>query len=323
MPVRSWFLMLAALVTVMGGMELAGVTPALSADEVPAQNTPVAPFIPYAAGLSLGAHETASKNADPSLTTLAPAPTNSGGLDEVEIAPRKTLMLSSQSTWEKGFDNLAAAFKQLDEIVMAAGFDVVGRPFAVFTETDDSGFRFDAMLPVSIDEAGANADEALQQAAAEFATGSEAKQPLPAVRLGESPSGKAFRFVHASPYDDIDTAYEAITTYLDGKNVVVQDTFIEEYVTDLTNPTDEALEVYIYVRPKEQSQEAPKAIAPAEAQSASEFTVPDAAKEIAPETKQQEGVQAQETRPPELPSSAAPAIEPVAPPENAPDKAIN
>lgn len=218
--------------------------PGLSTDHVPQL-----PLVPYSSG-ALSRIEGATANVDPSLSTLAPAPTTGVGLNEVEIIPRKTVVLSSQSSWENGFESLAAAFKQLDEIVMAAGFDVRGRPFAVFAQTDEVGFHFDAMLPVATNESDAKAGEVLQQAATEYVSSQEKKE-LPAVRFGQSPSGKAYRFVHAGPYDDIDTAYEAITTYLDNKDVLVDDVFIEEYVTDLVKPDDAALEIYIYVQPKE------------------------------------------------------------------------
>lgn len=242
------------------------------------RTTPVAPLIPYPSRLTLSPADAApAVGEDLSRATLAPAPEGTGGVDEVEIAPRPTLTLSSRATWEKGFEALAAAFRTLDEIALAAGFDVTGRPFAVFTHTEETGFRFDAMLPVHFTDGEDAAREALAQAAAEHALtpagetpkteeteageaatgagdgGKADAPPVPEVRLGVSPSGRAFRFVHASAYDDIDGAYEAITTYLDSKNIIVQDAFIEEYVTDLTRPADDSLEVYIYVQPQEKT----------------------------------------------------------------------
>lgn len=238
------------------------------ADQPPTvtRTAPSAPLIPYSSRLSLSPVETpSSPHTDLSRTTLAPPPSDIGGVDEVEIAPRKTLMLSSESSWEKGFDNLAAAFRTLDEIALAAGLGVSGRPFAIFTQTEERSFKFEAMLPVTTETANEDeVREAIQQALTEFAAtnpdgedtqkADDADREIPAIRLGVSPSGKAFRFVHASAYDDIDAAYEAITTYLDSKNIVVRDAFIEEYVTDLTLPTDESLEVYIYVQPQEKAE---------------------------------------------------------------------
>ncbi|MGV6871391.1 hypothetical protein ACUSIJ_01690 [Pseudochelatococcus sp. B33] len=253
---------LAASVAVAATARATPLPPAGAGQETATPVTPPAPFIPYASRLSLSPDDAApGATMDPSRTTLAPPPAEIGGVDDVDIAPRRTVVLSSQSTWEKGFDALAATFRALDEIVMAAGFDVRGRPLAVFTQTEDTGFKFDAMLPVAVDGAEGEAQEALRQAVVEHAAAKADREkadktdmsagPAPDVRLGVSPSGKAFRFIHASAYDDIDAAYEAITTYLDSKNIIVRDAFIEEYVTDLTVPTDESLEVYIYVQPVE------------------------------------------------------------------------
>ncbi|MFD2249008.1 hypothetical protein [Pseudochelatococcus lubricantis] len=262
---RERFAFLASLVVVAGGVAVAHATPAETVETAgppPAavvRDTPAAPPIPYPGmpGSIPGSLAPSPYHAgdtprapDASQSTLAPAPADAGGVDEVDIAPRKTLVLSSQAEWAKGFESLSAAFRLLDEIAIAAGFDVKGRPFAIFTRTDDNGFSFDAMLPVEPDGGDAAAQEALRQAAAEHVDGKGAKDATAdAVRLGLSPSGKAYRFVHASPYDDIETTYEAVTAWLDSRNIVVRDAFIEEYVTDLTDPTDEALEVYIYVQP--------------------------------------------------------------------------
>jgi effector-binding domain-containing protein len=61
-----------------------------------------------------------------------------------------------------------------------------------------------------------------------------------------TPAGRALRFVHKGSYDDIESTYETITAYVDAKDFVVQDAFLEEYVTDLTQATDANLEVNIF-----------------------------------------------------------------------------
>jgi effector-binding domain-containing protein len=35
------------------------------------------------------------------------------------------------------------------------------------------------------------------------------------VKIGESPSGKAIKFLHRGAYDDIDSTYDLITAFLD------------------------------------------------------------------------------------------------------------
>ena len=38
--------------------------------------------------------------------------------------------------------------------------------------------------------------------------------------------------MHKGAYDEIDTTYETITTYLDAKDIVAKDAFIEEFAAD-------------------------------------------------------------------------------------------
>ncbi len=66
------------------------------------------------------------------------------------------------------------------------------------------------------------------------------------LRFGTTPSGKALRFRHRGSYEGIDGTYETLTAYLDAKDIVVQDKFMEEYVTDLKDGADDGLDVNIY-----------------------------------------------------------------------------
>ncbi len=148
------------------------------------------------------------------------------------VLPAKpVLMVSGTSSWEEGLTNLRAAFARLDAELARDGIAPAGRPVAVFTETTDDLFRFDAMVPVG-----------------------QIPNPAPALgpdlRFGTTPSGRAYRFVHRGPYDDIDSTYETITAYLDAKDVAAKDAFIEEYLDDISDPADPNLGINIFVQPR-------------------------------------------------------------------------
>ena len=164
--------------------------------------------------------------------TLAPPPVDSSTPDTVELAARPAATLRGQSTWEEGYDRLTQSFQRLQSEMDKAGVRVTGKPLATFLETDDTGFRFQALLPV--------------------ATPPATRPPgLPAdIAFGSTPAGKAIRFVHKAPYDDIDSTYEAVSAYLDTKGIEVKDNFTEEYVAIGSGPGDTGLELYIYVQPK-------------------------------------------------------------------------
>ena len=127
--------------------------------------------------------------------------------------------------------SLQGAFRRIEADLAKAGIAPTGRPIAVFAKTDDDGFQFEAMIPIA-------------------ATPDPAPALGDGMRFGATPSGRALRFNHKGSYEEIDGTYETLTAYLDAKDVVVQDRFIEEYVTDLTDRADDKLEVNIYALPR-------------------------------------------------------------------------
>lgn len=163
--------------------------------------------------------------------TLAGKQGDPSDVDEIQLTAKPVLLLAGQASWDQGFQKLSEAIALLRGEADKAGLKVAGRPLTLFVETDDNGFKFEAMLPVD--------------------RSAEAGKPLATgVRNGQSPAGRSLRFVHTAPYDDIDSTYETITAYLEAKSIVVKDAFLEEYVSDLKDPADPNLEINVYVQPK-------------------------------------------------------------------------
>jgi effector-binding domain-containing protein len=165
--------------------------------------------------------------------TLAGKRGDPSDVDPILLVARPVLMLSGQSSWDQGFQQLVQSFKVLRAEAGKAGLPIAGRPLTLFVETDDNGFRFEAMLPIGQAREGSRSSE--------FGQG---------VRPGLTPAGPSLRFVHVAPYDDIDSTYETITAYLEAKSIVAKDAFLEEYVSDLTDPGDPNLEINVYVQPR-------------------------------------------------------------------------
>jgi effector-binding domain-containing protein len=163
----------------------------------------------------------------PARPTLADKPGEPGDVDEVTLPSKPAAILSGKTKWEEAVPNLKQAFARIEAELAKIGVAPTGRPLAVFTRTDDDGFEFEAMIPVA-----------------------NAPNPAPAeadgLRFGTTPSGKALRFAHKGSYESIDGTYETLTAYLDAKDIVVQDRFVEEYATDLKDSTDDNLDVNIY-----------------------------------------------------------------------------
>lgn len=197
------------------GAALAGSALAQSPPATISQNPP-----PGAAAPSVGGRP-----------TLVPEPGDPVNVDDVVLPEKPALVLSGGGTWEEALKTLKGAFGRMEAELGKAGIKPAGRPIAVFTQTTDDSFKFEAMIPV----------------AAAPAT------PLalpPEMRFGVTPAGKALRFVHKGPYEDIDGTYETVTTYLEAKDIVAKDVFMEEFVTDPGEGSDPNLEVNIFVQPK-------------------------------------------------------------------------
>lgn len=165
------------------------------------------------------------------LPALIPAPGDPANVDEVVLPAKPVVILSGASAWDEGLKNVRASFAHIRAEMAKTGLAPAGRPIAVFTQTTDESFKFDAMIPIAATPA-----------------------PPPALgeglRFGTTPSGKAYRFVHKGPYDDVDSTYETITTYLEVKDIVAKDVFIEEYLNDVAEADSPDLEVNIYVQPR-------------------------------------------------------------------------
>jgi len=156
------------------------------------------------------------------------APAESIANQMVDVAARPVALLKGQAKWDEAFKTLSEAVEKVSAAVGKAGLVANGRPLAVFTETDDNGFHFEAMVPL--------------------AKAPEGKSKLAdGVDIGASPAGKALKFQHRGAYDEIDTTYEAITAYLDEKGLDTKNLFIEEYLTDLKTGGETNLEVDVYV----------------------------------------------------------------------------
>ena len=146
----------------------------------------------------------------------------------VQLEAHPVAMIRGSASWDDGFTTLAAAFSKIQGEIVKAGLKASGRPITVFVETDDDSFRYEAMVPLA--EAPVGKDSLSAE-----------------VKIGKSPPGKAIKFQHRGPYEEIDSTYEAITAYLDEKGLEAQNLFIEEYLTDPKTPDDPSLEVDIYV----------------------------------------------------------------------------
>ena len=172
-----------------------------------------------------------SFNLSPAAAQVAPPADSSSDVASpsiVEMRARPTVALAGSAEWDEGMRTLADAMEKLRVEMAKAGLEPAGKPFAVFVETDDKGFRFEAMVPLA----------ALPEPAPSLSNG---------LRIATSPAGKTMKFEHRGSYDEIDTTYEAITAYLDEKGLEAQNLFLEEYLSLPKTSDEDGAQVDIYV----------------------------------------------------------------------------
>jgi effector-binding domain-containing protein len=146
----------------------------------------------------------------------------------VELAARPFAFVEGKADRDEIYTSIRASLDVVRREIEKAGLKPAGKPIAVFLQSDESGFRYHAGLPIEAAPAG--------------------KTSLSdSVKLGDTPTGKAMRFQHLGAYADIDATYDAITAYLDEKGIDAQDSFIEEYENDAKDVDDPNLQVDIFV----------------------------------------------------------------------------
>jgi effector-binding domain-containing protein len=179
----------------------------------PAPSTPVAP--PAASTQS----------------TPTPPDGDASSAQAIDVKARPAVVIRGAANWDDGYKAIMGAIAKVRAATLKAGLKEAGRPIASFVDTDDNGFKYEAMIPIEAAPTGA------------VDLGTEAK-------LGATPAGKAIKFQHRGAYDDVDSTYEAITAYLDEKGYDAQNVFVEEYLNDPKGSDDTglALDIYVFIK---------------------------------------------------------------------------
>ena len=142
------------------------------------------------------------------------------------LAGKPIVFMAGKATWDNAFSTLTDKFKAITAVLDKQKLKAAGSSMTIYILVTDKGFDFQAAVPLA--EAPVNL-------------------PRGTVTAGQSPVGKALKFVHRGSYDLMEMLYEAIRNFLDEKRIERQGLFIEEYITDpLTTPEDK-LVVNVFV----------------------------------------------------------------------------
>ncbi len=197
-------------------------SPETSATPAPAASASPAPVASPAPAASASPAPAAPASPPPAAAQAQPS--DAFG-EEITLAAKKVLIVKGTANWDNAFDTLIDSFKALSALLDKQGIKPAGNGMIVYTSTDDTGFTFMAEMPID----------------------QEPKNLGKGMSIGQSPEGKALKFVHRGSYDNMDNTYEAITNHLDERKLEAKDTFIEEYLTDPLKTAEDKLVINVYV----------------------------------------------------------------------------
>ncbi len=146
--------------------------------------------------------------------------------EDVTLPERTIIYFSGNGHWDTAFETLLDAFASLKDYTDKQDIKPSGNPMTIYTQTDDSGFKFLAAVPIAE---------------------TPKDPPKGDIAVGKTPSGRALKFTHRGSYESMDTTYEAITNFLDDRQLDARDMFIEDYVGGPLKAGDSELVVDIYV----------------------------------------------------------------------------
>jgi len=153
---------------------------------------------------------------------------------EVEIAemePQTILYIESVSSQAPDdiAEALADAYREISIFIVENGLQVSAQPMAISRGWHDSGYSFDAAIPI---------------AAADLELSGN-------VRIGETPAGKVLRVVHRGGYDQMMPTYEKIAAYMGAHGLEESGISWEQYISDPGNTRTDELITHVYFLLKE------------------------------------------------------------------------
>jgi effector-binding domain-containing protein/uncharacterized protein YndB with AHSA1/START domain len=120
---------------------------------------------------------------------------------------------------------LAEMYGEITELMTARGLAQVGAPLTVTHALENGVWRFDAGIPVDRNDVELSG----------------------AVQAGESPGGKAIRYVHLGPYDGLSGFREAVMADVKARGLSQRAPAIEQYVSDPGDTPPESLVTHLIV----------------------------------------------------------------------------
>jgi effector-binding domain-containing protein len=145
---------------------------------------------------------------------------------EVMLPEKSIIYTSGTGEWDTAYETLTESFKTLQAYLDKRGIKATGPAMTIYTAMDDVTFNYQAALPIAEAPKGPPQDN---------------------ITYGTSPAGKALKFVHRGSFEAMTTTYDAISHYVDEKQISTKELLIEEYVSDILGTPRDKLVINIFV----------------------------------------------------------------------------
>ena len=145
---------------------------------------------------------------------------------EVTLAEKTIVYTTGTGDWDTAYDTLREAFRTVHAYLEKKGLKPAGPAMTIYTAMDDMTFNFQAAVPVAEPPQGPPQDN---------------------ISIGTSPGGKALKFVHRGSFEGLTTTYDAISHYVEEKQLSSKELLIEEYVADILTAPADKLVINVFV----------------------------------------------------------------------------
>ena len=113
-----------------------------------------------AAALYVGALSLVIAGSQPSWAQTPPAPAAASPADkstssaepfaeDTTLTAKTIIYVKGSGVWDSAFDTISGSFKKLKAYIDKEGLKTDGPPMTIFTQTDDTGFQFQAAVPIA------------------------------------------------------------------------------------------------------------------------------------------------------------------------------
>jgi len=147
-------------------------------------------------------------------------------VEQIDVEPVDILYIQTASSQDPGdiAGALGKAYEEIMGFILDSDLEMMGQPMTITRAWDESGYAFDAAIPISSSDV----------------------QPDGNIVLGTSPAGRAVRVIHRGAYAQMRPTYEKLAAYMTAHGLVEGPVSWEHYISDPGEVAEADLITHIY-----------------------------------------------------------------------------